>query len=386
MAGFTRTAVHRGVEVTLEPPQLNFGRYKCSNAPSCLFATDALSGLRGHERFRPPIAVDEVPGAVRVSPPGGDAEDDDGGGEEDSSGSDESGSDEGGGLQAGRGTADCAPAGGRRKRRRRAGEDDGRKNNRGANRRKSYAFAEKAEALDTLAEFAQRGESAGVAAAALGVSETNLSRWKADADTIYAKAADKLSRSLKQKHLKASGSTARYPAMEERLVADIKRLRARGRSLSIRWLVTRARQIFSDLHPGDVFLASRSWRRRFSKRHKLTRLKKTNTKLLSVAERLPKVQAWHTNLALLVSSPNPRAPEKPLHPVEGRFLLRNRFNLDQTPLEFVVGDERTYEFKGSPKVQCKQQSEGLSKRMATLNVCFSGEGYDWKMLKTGVIF
>ena len=373
LPGFTRTTMHRGVEVEVAPPQLNFGRYKCSNTPSCAFATDSLSGLRGHERHCCPEPADDTPGRARVSSPGGDPGS---GGEEE---------EEGSGSDSDRGAAAGGHAAGRRKRQRRGGED-GRKNNRGARRRKSYAFEEKAAALDTRALFLERGESAGAAATSLGISEACLSKWYSDADSIYEAAADKLKRSLKQKHLKASAGTARYPAMEERLVEELKRLRARGRGLSIRWLVTRARQLFADLYPGEAFLASRSWRRRFAKRYKLTRLKKTNTKLHSVAERLPKVQEWHTKLALLVSSPNPRAPEVPLHLVEGRFLMKNRFNMDQVGLEFVCGDDRTYDFIGEPKVQCKQQSEGLSKRVATLNACIGGADFNWKNLKTGVIF
>ena len=87
-------------------------------------------------------------------------------------------------------------------------------------------------------------------------------------------------------------------------------------------------------------------------------------------------------LALLVSSPIPRAPAKPLHPVEGRFLFKNRFNLAQVGLGFVVGDDRTYECIGEPTIQCKQQTECLFKRVATPNVCIG----EWEKLKTDLIF
>ena len=89
-------------------------------------------------------------------------------------------------------------------------------------------------------------------------------------------AADELERSLKQNRRRASARTARYPAMEERLVKMLKALRAPDRGLSIRWLVMRACQVFADLYPGKAFMASLSWRRRFAARYKLTRLKKTH--------------------------------------------------------------------------------------------------------------
>ena len=70
--------------------------------------------------------------------------------------------------------------------------------------------------------------------------------------------------------------------------------RARGRRITIRWVCVKSKRIFSELHPDaepGQFKASRKWRRRFAKRHNITRRKKTNQKKKSVAERLPEVRA-----------------------------------------------------------------------------------------------
>ena len=179
-------------------------------------------------------------------------------------------------------------------------------------------------------------------------------------------------KTLSRAALAKAAKHARYPAMETKLVADIKRYRARGRHLSIRWLTTKARVLFAELYPDatEPFLASRSWRRRFMHRHRLTRLKVTNTKSKNVEERLPLARDFHQKLALLVSNPPPRAPDAPMDAVQGRFLLHDRFNLDQVKLSFTSVADRTIDFVGAERPRSNVPAEGLLKRCGTINLCF----------------
>ncbi len=109
------------------------------------------------------------------------------------------------------------------------------------------------------------------------------------------------------------------------------------------------------------------------RRHDVTRLAVSNTKSKSVTERLQTVTEFHQKLALLIASPRPTPAVDgafPLDPRWGRFLPTHRFNLDQVGLPFVGALGPTFEFVGTPKVQVKTQAEGLSKRQATIQLCF----------------
>ena len=364
-AGFTREVVIKGVLTAVLPVALNVGRFRCESAPACTFNTDFHNALAIHQRYCKHGAA--APHAAAAEGEAGDDEGDD---------SDDSRDER------------AAPVPAAKKQRGEPEREDGRKRNRGSKKRHTYTFGEKADILDVCAEQMEGGATAKTVAESFGISESLLSKWRKSEETIYSAAADDMRKALTKTALTRCAGTARYPAMESKLVADIKRLRARGRHLSIRWLVTRARAIFAAEYPDDegVFLASRNWRRRFARRHKLTRLKVSNTKSTSVEERLPLVREFHQKLALLISSPPPSQPDAVLDPRWGRFLPTHRFNLDQVGLPFVGALGPTFEFIGTPKVQVKTQAEGLSKRQATIQLCFGPKPRGAVVNKIAIIF
>lgn len=53
---------------------------------------------------------------------------------------------------------------------------------------------------------------------------------------------------------------------------------------------------------------------------------------------------------------------------------KQRFNVDQVPLAFVVEQDRTYDFSGSKQVWVSQPGSCLDKRQATLQLCIRAEG------------
>ena len=61
-------------------------------------------------------------------------------------------------------------------------------------------------------------------------------------------------------------------------------------------------------------------------------------------------------------------------PIYGRYDRQHRWNVDQVPLPFVVDKDATVETTGAESVQIKGPGEALSKRQATLQVCFRGCG------------
>ena len=227
-AGFTRDVIIGGVRTGVLPVALNLGRFRCANAPGCPFTSDYQCAATMHSRCCKHGPA--VPLGVVVK---GASESDDG---------DESDSYDSSAARA-------APQPRARKNRFGEKREDGRKRNRGAKKRHTYTFVEKAEILDDCVQQLRRGATAKDVADSFGIGESMLSKWRRGADAIYTAAADDLRKTLTKKSLKSCVDTARYPVMEMKLIADIRRLRARGRHLSIRWLVTRARAIFGSLLP-----------------------------------------------------------------------------------------------------------------------------------------
>jgi hypothetical protein len=351
MPGFTKTVSSGGASYVVQPPALNFGKFRCTRT-GCSFTSEFQGALTMHVRScgdaeRPPAGR-----AVALADSDGDESDD---GESD-------GDEPGGGARG--------------VRRRDEPRLDGRMHNRGAAQRLTYTFAWKADALDAYAAACKEGETAESVEARLGLPSGAgmLSKWLKKAESIYAKASAKLTRSLTRSALRACAGSARYPAVELRLVAEIKRYRGRGRHLSIRWLVTKARALFDGMYPDEAgtFRASRSWRRRFSTRHHITRLKPTNTKSKSVDERLGAAHEFHQKFALLISSLPPGISDAEMDDVFGRFLLENRANMDQVALPFLSAADLTLEFIGAGRVHTKAQAEALLKRQATIILHFFG--------------
>ena len=92
--------------------------------------------------------------------------------------------------------------------------------------------------------------------------------------------------------------------------------------------------------------------------------KKTNSKKASVEEKRPIIANFHAKLRLFLSTgQNP-------HPKWGRFLPKNRWNVDQVPLPFSCQPSETYEQKGADRVWVKQNQAGLEKRFCSLQLCF----------------
>lgn len=266
-----------------------------------------------------------------------------------------------------------------RRRQRRASGIDGRSTNRGSRRRLVHTNAFKAEVLQACEE--DDGARQSDIAERFGITQSLVSAWKKNSNAIYGAAADDVLRGMRQ--VKLGGQKARWMEMEAELIANIRELRKRGRKIGRRYVATKAKQIFGQMNPDaapDAFKASPTWRHRFLRRHNLVRRKRSNKKQLSLAELLPVVQEWHGQLAAMVSAPAPAPALDAVNPAPaldgkwGRFPPERRSNVDEVPLEYVADDMHTYEVKGIKHVHVSQQSEALSKRQATLLLCFSALG------------
>ena len=68
----------------------------------------------------------------------------------------------------------------------------------------------------------------------------------------------------------------------------------------------------------------------------------------------------------------------------GRWTPKNRYNVDQVPLPFVAGQEKTYDVTGNKQVWVSQPSSGLDKRQATVQLCIRAEGN--QHVKPAIVF
>ena len=131
------------------------------------------------------------------------------------------------------------------------------------------------------------------------------------------------------------------------------------------------------------FKGSQNWSQRFKKRHGISFRRRTNKKKQAADDGRQTIQKSHRDLREAVKSRRRR-----LHSTQdvkyGRWTPKNRYNIDQVPLPFVVDQEKTYDVTGNKQVWVSQPSSGLDKRQATLQLCIRAEGD--QHVKPAVVF
>lgn len=111
--------------------------------------------------------------------------------------------------------------------------------------------------------------------------------------------------------------------------------------------------------------------------------RRTNKKKDSADDGRETIQAFHRNLRKSLKTTT-RRNKSSLHPKYGRWLPKNRYNIDQVPLPFVIEQEKTYDVLGSKQVWVSQPSTGLDKRQATLQLCICATGE--QNIKPAIVF
>ncbi len=131
------------------------------------------------------------------------------------------------------------------------------------------------------------------------------------------------------------------------------------------------------------FKGSNNWFQRFKKRHLISLRNRTNKKKDAANDGKATIQMFHRQLRKAVQSRRRRNTNSS-DPQYGRWLLSHRYNVDQVPLPFIVGQEKTYETSGAKQVWVSQPSTGLDKRQATLQLCIRASGE--QKIKPAIIF
>ena len=123
----------------------------------------------------------------------------------------------------------------------------------------------------------------------------------------------------------------------------------------------------------EKFKASDNWFQSFKRRNNISLRRRTNKKQHSADAARENIQKFHRNLRKAVQFKRRRSNAVPDRKY-GRRMPKQRVNVDQVPLPFVVEQDRTYELSGSKQVWVSQPSSGLDKRQATLQLWIRAEG------------
>ena len=186
---------------------------------------------------------------------------------------------------------------------------------------------------------------------------------------------------------KKAQKSEKYPLAANLLIAEFKLRRAKGSKISKLWLKTKMKKKIESCYgkeAADKFKASNNWFQRFKHRHNISLRRRTNKKKNAANDGRETIQRFHRDLRKAVQSKRRRDTLFVADQTYGRWLPKNRLNVDQVPLPFVVEQDQTYEFEGNKQVWISQPGSGLDKRQATLQLCIKAEGE--QTVKPAIIF
>ena len=104
-----------------------------------------------------------------------------------------------------------------------------------------------------------------------------------------------------------------------------------------------------------------NWFQRFKKRHGISFRRRTNKKKNAADDRRQTIQKFHLDLREDVKSTRKRfnAAQDVKY---GRWTPKNRYNIDQVPIPFVIDQYKTYDVTGNKQVWVSQPFSGLHKK------------------------
>ncbi len=208
--------------------------------------------------------------------------------------------------------------------------------------------------------------------------------WESKRAQITADATSK-KHSIRNAHVSASRLAkykAKFPEQETLIFDRICELRADGVPITLEWVTSVMLEVVKEQKPHgwESFKASATWRLKFFRRFRLSLRTTSNKKSRTVAERLPLVQGFHIFVKALTQPPPGR--RRKCGPY-GRFPAKARYHVDQVPLEFGGVHSKTVDFKGATRVHVKGAKVDMSRRQASLQLCFNAAG---PSVKPGICF
>ena len=277
-------------------------------------------------------------------------------------------------------------------------QNKGTENRRGSSKRKSYTVEFKKQTLHLLDSLANSKNKWKKVADEKQVSKCLVVKWNKARESILPEIS-------KNKHKRNAGSarearcrrqmvgkkaqkSEKYPFAANLLITEFKLRRAKGSKISKLWIKTKMKKkiesCYGNSEEADKFKASNNWFQRFKRRHNISLRRRTNKKKNGANDGRETIQRFHRDLRKAVQSKRRRDTSFVADQTYGRWLPKNRLNVDQVPLPFVVEQDQTHEFEGNKQVWIFQPGSGLDKRQATLQLCIKAEGE--QTVKPAIIF
>ena len=198
-----------------------------------------------------------------------------------------------------------------------------------------------------------------------------ISKWMKNRANIIKAAASE------QKQMFKIRPGRKYTSLYSELIKVFTRARSQGKRVDFNWIWSKARKINR-----EVLKKDREIRKHvvvnFIKRHHLKLRRTQRNKKVPKESLRADLQKWHatTRERLICTGSN-----DDYHPKWGRFLPKQRFNVDQSPLPFAIDVKKTYEqiIRGDKenrnnRVWVCQPFSGADKRQCSLNICFRPDG------------
>ena len=152
----------------------------------------------------------------------------------------------------------------------------------------------------------------------------------------------------------------KFPDMEKHLHTEFLNLKKEGRSIKKWWFVTTGREFSKNCHPDAKFLFSDKWFRGFCNHKRISLRRKTNASQKTPDQFVNVITKFHQKLLR--------------ERIRGKFQLKNVANMDQTPLPFVLDDNRTCDTVGAKEIWVRSGQSPLDKRQCTVQLTVFGDG------------
>ena len=244
----------------------------------------------------------------------------------------------------------------------------------GAIKRKQYPLHVKVKLIEHWDEdFREHKGKHANAAKKFKIHRSMVWKWLGAREKIFAEAARKSVNALFKIRPSAQ---YKHQALFHQLNMDFEDARRKGYKIDHNWLWVRAIKI-KRMQEQDDEATIGSWCvAAFVKMFRIRSRAKQRTKNVSKEASIPHLTAFHGRMRaqLIRVGYNDR-----YHPKWGRFLPEERWNVDQSPLPFVINSKRTYETENARgnrdhKVWIAQPGNGLEKRQASLQICIRADG------------
>ena len=185
-------------------------------------------------------------------------------------------------------------------------------------------------------------------------AELSLNKRSANAGGVRA------SRQRRKMVGEKAKNSERYPCATKLLVAEFKLRRSQGSKRSKLWMKSKMKKKIKMCYGKE---AADNWFQGFKRRNNISLRRTTNKKQHSADAARETIQKFHRNLRKAVKSKRRRSNAVPDRKY-GRWMPKQRFNVNQVPLPFVVEQDRTYDFSGRKQIWVSQPGSGLDKRQS----------------------